>query len=276
MLKDLIVNLAVGAKSDPAAEYALSIAQMFDAHITGTAFALKPVIPGMVIEGVTADVVDSAIKENEQAAQAAILHFQASATKQGVSSETVSVTEMLVDATDRFARMARAFDISVVAQADPNGSGQEDLFIEAALFASGRPVVIVPYIQRAPVKLDRIICGWDGSQAAARSIADAMPILQKAKRIDLLMVTTGKTKSQRIAGTDMAQHLARHKLNVDLEQITAPDSDVANVVLSYAADTTADFLVMGGYGHSRWREFILGGATRGILSSMTIPTLMAH
>jgi nucleotide-binding universal stress UspA family protein len=74
----------------------------------------------------------------------------------------------------------------------------------------------------------------------------------------------------------MATHLARHTLNVTLQRITSADIDVGNAILSYTADRAADFLVMGGYGHSRWREFLLGGATRDILSSMTLPTLMSH
>ena len=103
-----------------------------------------------------------------------------------------------------------------------------------------------------------------------------MPFLKKAKMVDLLMVTTAKTRSLTIAGTAMAQHLARHGLAVALQQVSGADSDIASVVLSFAADNETDFLVMGGYGHSRWRELVLGGATRGILSSMTVPTLMSH
>jgi nucleotide-binding universal stress UspA family protein len=136
--------------------------------------------------------------------------------------------------------------------------------------------LIVPYIQKSPAKFDRIVCCWDGSAPAARAIADAMPFLHKAKKIDLLMVTTAKTRNLTIVGTNMAQHLARHGLNVEIQQIKGADTDVAGVVLSYAADNETDFLVMGGYGHSRWRELVLGGATRGILSSMTTPTLMSH
>lgn len=276
MLKDILVNLAVGAKSDPAADYALSIAAGFDAHITGTAFALKPVIPAMIVGGVAVDVIDQMVAENEKTARAAIEKFDANIKKQGVRGEAMRATEILIDAANRFGRMARTFDVSVVGQADPDGDGAEDLFIEQALFQSSRPVIVVPYIQKAPVKLDRIVCCWDGSQAAARAIADAMPFLQKAKTVDLLMITTAKTKKEKIAGTDMAQHLARHKLKVGIEQIVGVDNDIASIVLSYAADHEIDFLVMGGYGHSRWRELVLGGATRGILSSMTVPTLMSH
>jgi nucleotide-binding universal stress UspA family protein len=83
-------------------------------------------------------------------------------------------------------------------------------------------------------------------------------------------------KSDDSRGADIARHLAHHDLNVDLKRAVAGGTDVANTILSYAADVSADFIVMGGYGHSRLREFILGGATRGVLSSMTIPTLMSH
>jgi nucleotide-binding universal stress UspA family protein len=275
MLKNLIVNLAVEAKDDRAADYAISVAQKFGAHLTGTAFALKPVIPTMIIE-VGTNVIDAAINENQRAAKATIDRFEALTKKQGVSSAAIGITETLVDAVERFARTARCYDLAIVAQAEPGTPGEQDLFIESALFTSSRPVLIVPYIQKSPAKFDRIVCCWDGSAPAARAIADAMPFLHKAKKIDLLMVTTAKTRNLTIVGTDMAQHLARHGLNVEIQQIKGADADIASVVLSYAADNETDFLVMGGYGHSRWRELVLGGATRGILSSMTIPTLMSH
>jgi nucleotide-binding universal stress UspA family protein len=83
-------------------------------------------------------------------------------------------------------------------------------------------------------------------------------------------------ESDEIAGADIGQHLARHGLNVEVKRIVATDTDVADTLLSHAADTAADFMVMGGYGHSRLREFVLGGATRGILSAMTVPVLMSH
>ena len=101
-------------------------------------------------------------------------------------------------------------------------------------------------------------------------------MLQKAKQVELVIVATGKGKADEIPGADIGQHLARHGLKVDVKRITSPDLDVASTILSYAADCYADFIVMGGYGHSRLREFVLGGVTRGILESMTVPTLMSH
>ncbi len=103
-----------------------------------------------------------------------------------------------------------------------------------------------------------------------------MPFLVRAKVVEVFIVTGERKKSEEVPGADIAKHLARHGLNVEINRIVASDTDVANTILSHAADADADFIVMGGYGHSRLREFILGGATRGILASMTIPTLMSH
>ena len=98
----------------------------------------------------------------------------------------------------------------------------------------------------------------------------------KAKSVDVVIVASERLKSDEITGANIGQHLARHGLNVEIKRIVATDTDVASTILSHAADTAADFIVMGGYGHSRLREFILGGVTRGILSSMTVPALLSH
>jgi len=144
------------------------------------------------------------------------------------------------------------------------------------LFDSGRPVIFVPYIQKSGLKLDRVMLCWDGSRAATRAINDAMPFLEKAKQVELVIVSSKAGKANELTGADMGQHLARHGLKVEVKRITSPDIDVTSTILSYAADSSADMIVMGGYGHSRLREFILGGVTRGLLETMTVPTLMSH
>jgi len=174
-----------------------------------------------------------------------------------------------------FGRTGRTYDISVLGQTEPDGSPAEDLILEAALFSSGHPVLVVPYIQRAPVKLDRVLLCWDNSRNAARAFADALPLLKRAKVIDVVTIATSEKRNE-LPGADIAHHLARHGLKVELKRIVAPDTDVPNTILSYVADSSADLVVMGGYGHSRLREFVLGGATRGMLSAMTVPTLMSH
>jgi nucleotide-binding universal stress UspA family protein len=147
---------------------------------------------------------------------------------------------------------------------------------EALLFESGRPVIMVPYIQTQPLKLDRVMVCWDGGRAAARAIADSLPLLQKAKQVDIVIVAGKRDDNKEIPGADLGQHLARHGLKVDVKRLASPDIDINSTLLSYAADSSTDMIVMGGYGHSRLREFVLGGVTRAILSSMTVPVLMSH
>jgi len=276
MIKDIIVNLSPGATRDLAGDYAVSIAEAFNAHIAGIAFAYDPVLPASVMGGISADVFDVQRQENEKAAKAAIQMFETAGKRAGLSAESHMLTATIAGAADMFASLARRFDLAVVPQVTPDTIAPDELLMEAALFESGRPMIVVPYIQKTPLKLDRVICCWDGSRTAARAIGDAMPFLQKAKSVDLVIVGKGKMNEKELTGADMGAHLARHGLKVEVKRIPASDVDVANVVLSYAADTGAEFVVMGGYGHSRLREYILGGATRGILASMTVPVLMSH
>jgi nucleotide-binding universal stress UspA family protein len=275
MIKDLVVNLPVGRKA-VATDYAVSIAEAFGAHISGIAFAYDPVVAPTIMGGVPSDWIEAQRQESAKAAQTAIAHFEEAAKRSGVSAEHRVLASTVGGAADLFGRIARRFDLSVVGQTEPDRPAPEELIIESALFESGRPVVVVPYIQKAGLKLDRVLVCWDGSRTATRAIADSLPFLERAKAIDVVIVATGRSNSDETPGADIGHHLARRGLNIEVKRVVAPDTDVPNTILSYAADSAADFLVMGGYGHSRLREFVLGGATRGILSSMTVPTLMSH
>jgi nucleotide-binding universal stress UspA family protein len=276
MIKDLVVNLTVGIDLDPAARFAISIAAKFEAHVAGIAFAYDPVITPTVMDGLSAAWVDAQRTENRATAEKAVDRFEAAAKRQGLSAEHRIIEASLGGAANLFGRIARRFDLAVVGQTDPERMLPDDLLIEAALFESGRPVVIVPYIQREDLKLDHVLACWDGSRNAARAIADSLPFLMQGKKIEIVIVGSGSGKADELPGADIGEHLARHDLNVDVKRLVAADVDVSNIILSYAADCAADFIVMGGYGHSRLREFVLGGATRGILQSMTVPVLMAH
>jgi nucleotide-binding universal stress UspA family protein len=275
MIKDLVVNLSVDGR-DVAGPFALSVAEAFGAHVAGIAFSYEPIIPPTVMGGVPAAYIDEQRAENDKAANDAAARFDEAARRAGVSFESRALGASVAGAAERFSAIARRFDLSIVGQAEPGKVAPEELIVEGALFSSGRPVLIVPYIQKAALKLDRIMVCWDASRNAARAIADAMPMLRRAQAIDVVIVASESLKSDEIPGADIGQHLARHGLKVDVKRIVATDTDVASTILSHAADTSADFIVMGGYGHSRLREFILGGATRGILGAMTVPTLMSH
>ena len=177
MLKDLIVNLTVGTQKDPTADYALSIAQAFGAHVTGIAFAFKPIIPSMGIEGLGPNVINAAINENEKAARDAINRFEALAKKQGVASDTASVTETLVDAVDRFATTARCYDLAVLAQEDPGKPGEQDLYIESTLFTSGRPILVVPLHSEisGQIRPYRLLLGRKRACSACDRRCDVVP-----------------------------------------------------------------------------------------------------
>jgi nucleotide-binding universal stress UspA family protein len=215
-------------------------------------------------------------RHNEAAVKAAQESFTAASTRAGVKAESLTVSASLVSAGDQFGQIARRFDLAVVGQAEPETKMVEENIIEAALFDSGGPVIIVPYIQRAPLKLDHIMVCWDGSRAAARAIRDAIPFLHRAGRIEVVNVTNERGKQDQIECADLGAHLAHHGLNVVIKRMPLGDVDVAAVLLSHAADEDVDFIVMGGYGHSRLREFVLGGVTRTMLRTMTAPVLMSH
>jgi nucleotide-binding universal stress UspA family protein len=275
MLKDVVVNLSGRAPLDFAADYATSIAATFGAHVTGIAFLYEPVIPDGTLGGVPVDLIELQREENSKIARDAISRFEAGVKKARVASETRQLDATFGGAATLFAQVARRFDISVVAQAQREQGATDELIIEGALFESGRPVIVVPYIQRSGLTLERVLACWDGGRTAARAMADAMPFLERAKALDLVIVAEER-KNDEITGVRMSEHLTRHGVAVSVKRIAKGDLAVQDVILSYAADSGADFMVMGGYGHSRLREFILGGVTRGILNSMTVPVLMSH
>jgi nucleotide-binding universal stress UspA family protein len=276
MIKDIVVNLVSGEAQDAASAYAVSVAQAFDAHVVGVAFIYEPVIPGSLLGGIPTDLIEVQREENAKAAKTAVELFEAAAKGAGVSAETRLLDASMAGAADLFGRIARRFDIAIVGQVQPEQGASEELLIEGALFGSGRPVIIVPHIQKQPVKLDGILVCWDGSRPAARAIGDAMPLLTRAASIEILVVTGERDKSGEITGTNMKRHLARHGIDVEIKRTAAGNADVQSAILAHATDSGADFMVMGAYGHSRLREFILGGVTRSILRSMPVPVLMSH
>jgi nucleotide-binding universal stress UspA family protein len=277
MIKDIIVNIPGGSGRDNVTSFAVSAAAEFKAHLTGIVFRYEPIVPVMVdMYGVPPEVIESQRVDNEKVASSSLQRFNELIKGTGVSAGAHAIDASVDAAAGRFAGMARRFDLSVLGQPEPGDSTLGRSVIEAALFESGRPLLIVPYIQTGGLKLDRVMVCWDGSRSAARAVADAMPFLVRAKAVEITIVSDEQPKSDEMPGADIAHHLARHGARVDVHRISAAGIDVANAILSRAADASTDLMVMGGYGHSRMREFILGGATRGILGSMTVPTLMSH
>jgi nucleotide-binding universal stress UspA family protein len=278
MIKDIVFHLSPRAPDEASIDYTVSVASAFEAHLTGVAFALDPFVPPTLGIGdvVPADWIDEERAQAQAAATAAIARFEDVARRNGVAFQSRLIDSSLAGAGEIFGELAARFDLSIVRQSEPGKTPLEELVIEAALFGSGRPLLVVPYIQKGALTLNRVLVCWNGSSNAARAIGDAMPFLKRAKEIEVTIVLGEPGRRDEIAGADIGEHLARHRLKVEVERLSAIKGDVTDTILSHAADCAADLLVMGGYGHSRLREFILGGVTRGILRTMTLPVLMSH
>lgn len=276
MIKDILVNLEHDVPRDRARDFAITVAEAFDAHVAGVAFAYVPEFPGAMPQ-IPPNIVAQMVEESRKSAEAAIRRFDEAAKRSLLSAEHRLVRTIGLEAPTRFAALARRFDLSILLQSSPDGVTNDDT-IESSLFESGRPVVVVPYIHNDGLKLDRVVCCWDGGRAAARAINDALPLLAKADEVDLLIIENSKTKNEttEIRGVELASHLARHDVKAEVEIVPAPDIDVADAILSHVADESGTLIVMGGYGHSKLREIVLGGVTRALLKSMTAPVFMSH
>jgi nucleotide-binding universal stress UspA family protein len=276
MIKDILVHLEHQAARDPARDFAVTIAEIFDAHLAAVAFAYAPDFPGYVMLEIPSDIVAQMMAESEKAALAAIERFDAAARHSLISAEH-RLLKVGASSPAVLSTLARRFDLGVFMQSEPNGVDNDDM-IEASLFESGRPLIVVPYIQKNGLRLDHVVCCWDGSRAATRAINDGLPLLVKATTVDLLIVLNEKTDTSpnEIHGAEMAKHLARHDVKVQIVKVPAADIDVTNAILSYVADVSGTLIVMGGYGHAKLRQMILGGVTRGMLQSMTVPVFMSH
>lgn len=255
---------------------AIDLALKTEAHVTGLALAYNPVMPGYLIAPMPADYLEQARKQSEDEAQAALKEFDAAAERNGTKHESRLVQMAGGGAADPFIAQCRLSDLIVMGQYDAErGDAIGEVLIEAALFDSGVPVMIVPYVGAPKLSTDHVMIAWDGSATAVRAIRSTLPLLQLAKKITVVMVDRGQ-KSEGEPGAEVATYLARHGFDVNLESIASPDTSVSDALLNYISDNGVDMVVMGGYGHSRMREFVLGGATYGMLKSMTVPVVMAH
>jgi hypothetical protein len=179
MFRDIILNLAVDGERDAVRDYALSFARAFEAHLTGVAFAYEPIAPGTIFDGVPEAIIATERAACEEAAQKAATTFDQMARQAAVSAEARVLSARAAGIGEIFGQLARRYDLSVVGQVAPDGGFPQDLILEAALFDAGHPVLVVPYIQSEPFKLDRALLCWDGSRSAARAVADALPLASR-------------------------------------------------------------------------------------------------
>ncbi len=183
-------------------------------------------------------------------------------------------------ANEVIAAALRTADLAVMGQAEPaaDGSAVRRDLLEDVLMTAGRPVLAVPYAGSFGAAFRTVLVAWNGSREAARAMNDALPLLVRAESVTVLSVQ-GRREVERedVPGADAAEHLARHGVPASAARVSREGgTSDADAILNYAADIGADLLVAGCYGHSRARELVLGGVSRGLLEAMTLPVLMSH
>jgi nucleotide-binding universal stress UspA family protein len=230
----------------------------------------------MIASEAAAVVMAAQYETSVEQAASVLDQFEIAARRLGIPHDAKSTFNVSYAATRAVTEMSRLYDLNIVAQPDRSNPSQSDFLSEAVLFGSGRPVLLIPYITRGPIRTDRVLICWDGGMPAARAVHNAMPFLRKAATIDIVAVNEKADADGEVSSAALMRHLARRDLAAKPHRLEADAANIHNVILSLAADRYTDLIVMGGYGHSRLREFILGGTTRGMFETLTVPALISH
>ena len=273
-IKDLLLHLDTTDRGLGVGDFALSLAAEMGAHLTAAGVVMEIVPPASFMGEYPYDIMADAIEQARQAAEQSYRRIAAAAPPT-VQTDLVMIQAIAGQAREDFGRLARHFDLAVAGQGGDEGGSDDELMVEGALFSSGRPVFVVPNIHKGPAKLGKALVCWDGGLPAARAVAGALDILKRAGKVEVVSIAGRSLPNEELPGFNITRHLTRHGVSATLKKLPAAH-DIGETLLSYAADSGADYMVMGAYGHSRLREFVLGGTTRTILGSMTIPALMAH
>ena len=275
--KDIVVHVDNGRHCADRLDTALALAAAHQAHVIGVFVRTDPYVPPYVQAQFGPEVIALQERHAGEAAERARTLFEGKAAAAGINYEWRAPAGDLLDMVSLTARYA---DLTVIGQADQDAEDAFELrqLSDHLILDAGRPVLLVPYAGRFPVVGERVLVAWNASREATRAINDAIPLLTRAKKVDVVAINPerGLAAHGDVPGADICLHLARHGVKAVAEHVRAEDIDVGAMLLSRAADLSADLIVMGAYGRSRLRELVLGGATRHLLQHMTVPVLMAH
>ncbi|HLE67398.1 MAG TPA: universal stress protein [Burkholderiales bacterium] len=274
--KTILLHLDTDKRVAERMELAFKLAETFDAHLIGLFALSAPRIPSYALAEAGPVLVEVEARHRAEAARKAETAFRAAAAQHGRSTEWRATARDALGAATLNARYA---DLVVIGQHEPgNSSGVTPDFAEELVLSAGRPVLLVPYAGHFAQVGRRVLVAWNAGQEAARAVTDALPLLARASMVQVVAFNPGKGEADHgdIPGADIGLVLARHGVKVSVAQQQSDEVDIGNQLLSRAADMEADLIVMGAYGHSRVRELVLGGVTRTLLDTMTVPALMSH
>lgn len=272
--KDILVHVDSSRTCKRRLQVAAKLAQAQDAHLIALNVRTRPNLPQFIRSQYGAQIDRIRDAMNSEAAREARATFDAIRPSFGVTTEWRDVDGRLDETVSLSARYA---DVTIIGQGDGGEDGERPL-ADALILDVGRPVIVVPGAGDFPTVGERVLVAWNGSREATRAVHDALPILRKAKVAHVIAVNPegGMAGHGDIPGADICLHLSRHGVNAVCEHIKSEDLNVGQMLLSRAADESADLIVMGAYGRSRLRELVLGGATRHLLRHMTVPVMMSH
>jgi nucleotide-binding universal stress UspA family protein len=273
--KTILVHIDTAKRCAVRVDAAIRLAREHDAHLVGLYAAAPFEPPGYILAEMGAAIVET----GKRAAADAMARAQAEFTKQAKTAglSNIEWRTAVADVVDAMTLHARYADLAVIGQTDlSDGSNTPTNFPERLVLAAGRPVLILPSVGRFDTIGKRILVAWSLSSEASRAVTDAIPLLRLADQVHVMTVNPRPDEHGEVPGADIGLYLARHGVQVHVKADQGAEIDVGNELLSRAADLDVDLIVMGGYGHSRLTEWVLGGATRTILTSMTVPVFMSH
>lgn len=274
--KDILVALASYPEPTPVAvvEDAVSVAAALGAHLAALSFETRVQMPGHVISASLVDgVIAGETSKSRKNAHELLAAFDAAAEKAGILHEKFLEKCITLDIPDILVEYARLRDLTILSVP----ASHDQWYAEAIIFGSGKPTLILPESPRPrPLDPKTVVVAWDFGRAAARAVADALPILELAKQVRIVTVVNEKALDTRHSAEELAKNLARHGIDVVLDKVDAKGRSIGGVLESHVHSHQADLLVMGAYGHSRLREFVLGGATKSLLSKPPLPILFSH
>lgn len=274
--KTILVNLDPRARGSEHIGLAFQLASRFGAHLVGL-YAPGPArVPSYALAEAGPALRQVIEQHRAEDARRTEKAFRDAAAKQGEARAEWRVAEGDTAAALRL--HARYADLVLAAQAEPGDEPESRLLPHEIVLSAGRPVLFVPYAGRFADAGKRVLVAWDGGREAARAVSDALPFLARAESVEVSVFDPERAprKHGEQPGADIALYLSRHGVKVTVHKQSGAGYDVGAQILSRAADAAADLIVMGGYGHARVRELVLGGVTRTILESMTVPVLMSH